>query len=168
MHPLAIAAAAALLATPTAPASVHPEPWQPFRSPGFTAPAGKYCPFEFTVATTKDEEQSRVDARYADGTVHILEIKGALITVFTNTATNTAITRDLSGRGWEEFYPDGKTLKSITVIGPFSIGFRSTDDFPQGYYRLDGLHTITIDPDGTRHMPIAAGPFENLCLPLGE
>ena len=64
-------------------------------------------------------------------------------------------------------HPDGETMRSFTGVGPFGFGFRATDTYPRGYYRFDGLHRITLDPDGTRHLPVAAGTAENICVVLG-
>lgn len=162
----AMAAPPALAASPAPTATggvFHPEPWQPFTAQDFVAPAGKYCTFDLAVEAVEDEEEVRVDARYPDGTVRVYEYRGKLISRFTNLATGESVVRDLSGRGWQELYADGTTSKSFTGIGPFSAGFRAQDRYPQGYYRLDGFHSIDYTPDGIRSMPIAAGPEENLC-----
>ncbi|MCT2584778.1 hypothetical protein [Actinophytocola gossypii] len=157
--------------TATAPAQadegpVGPEPWLPYETTDFVAPAGRYCDFELSVTAVEDEEEYRVVSRYPDGAVRVYEYRGKLITRFTNVATGESVTRDLSGHAWTEMYPDGVTMRSFTGIGPFGFGFRETDPYPRGYYRLDGLHVITIDEDGTRSMPVAAGDAENVCTAL--
>lgn len=144
-----------------------PEPWQPYRATDFVTPAGRSCDFDLSVAAVEDEEEYRVYSRYPDGTPRIYEYRGKLITRFTNLATGEATIRDLSGHAWVEMYPDGQTMKAFSGIGPFSIGFRATDTYPRGYYRLDGLHRITMDPDGTRHMEVAIGDQEDICQTLG-
>lgn len=150
---------AAVAETPT----VGPEPWQPYRSADFVAPAGRYCDFDLSVQAVEDEEEYRVLSRYPDGTERLVEYRGKLITRFTNLATGESAVRDLSGHAWVELYPDGVAMKSFTGAGPFGLGFRATDPYAQGYYRLDGLHQITMDPDTTRHMTIDAGTEENMC-----
>ncbi|HEY7595198.1 MAG TPA: hypothetical protein VH969_18760 [Actinophytocola sp.] len=154
-------------AAETQTASFDPEPWQPFRATNFTAPAGRYCDFDLQVTAVEDEEEVRVDARYPDGAIRLNEYRGKLVSRFTNLATGESVLRDLSGRGFEERYPDGRTLKSFTVIGPFSFGFRDGDGFPKGYYRLSGLHSISLTQTGVRSMAVDAGPEENMCETLG-
>lgn len=147
-------------------ANSGPEPWQPYTATDFVAPAGKYCEFDLEVTAVEDEEQYRIDARYDDGTPRLYEYRGTLVSRFTNLATGESVTRDLSGHGWQEVYPDGASWKSFTGLGPFGFGFRAEDDHPQGYHRFDGLNVITIDQDGTRHLVVAGGPAENLCKTL--
>lgn len=151
--------------TPAA-AGTWPEPWQPYQTENFVTPAGKYCDFELAVTALEDGEEFRVDARYPNGAVRVNEFRGTLITRFTNVATSESTVRDLSGHAWQELYPDGETTMSFTGIGPYGYGFRATDGFPRGYYRFDGLHKITIAPDGTRAMAIDGGPTENICETL--
>jgi hypothetical protein len=150
-----------------APGGVHPGPWQPFRATDFTAPAGRYCDFDLQVTAVQDEEEVRVDARYPDGAIRLNEYRGALVSRFTNLATGESVVRDLSGRGFEERYPDGTTLRSLTGIGPFGFGFRDGDGYPKGYYRLAGLHSVVLTEDGGRTMAVDAGPAENMCETLG-
>lgn len=162
----AMTVALTALAAPAASAEAGPEPWQPYRTTDFVSPAGRSCDYDLDVTAVQDEEEYRVDARHADGSERLVEYRGTLITRFTNLATGESTVRDLSGHAWVELYPDG-TMKSFTGAGPFSIGFRDTDTYARGYYRLDGVHVITMDPDGTRHLTVAAGTQENLCRTLG-
>jgi hypothetical protein len=115
------------------------------------------------VEPVADEEEYRLVARYPDGTPRLYEYRGTLVSRFTNVATGESVVRDISGHAWHEVYPDGETWKSFSVLGPFSAGFRAEDSHEQGYYRLDGVHSITYDRDGTRHLTVAAGEAENFC-----
>lgn len=155
-----LGAAPAQAATPA-----RAEPWQPYRSADFVAPAGKYCTFDLAVEAVADEEEYRVVTRYPDGTERLLEFRGKLVSRFTNAATGESVVRDLSGHGWEGLYPDGVTIKSFSGIGPFGFGFRAEDEYPQGYYRFDGVTVITLDDDGIRSLRIT-GDAENLCATL--
>ncbi|HEV7647800.1 MAG TPA: hypothetical protein VGP26_06550 [Actinophytocola sp.] len=146
---------------------IHPEPWQPFSATSFTAPAGRYCDFALQVTAVQDEEEVRVDARYPDGAIRVNEYRGTLVSRFTNVATGESVLRDLSGRGFEERYPDGLTLESFTVIGPFGFGFGDGDGFAKGYYRLSGLHKVALTRNGVKSMAVDAGPEENMCETLG-
>jgi hypothetical protein len=161
-----VAALALLAGVPaTANASTfHPEPWRTFRSAPFTLPAGQYCAFELHVDIVADEEEIRVDARYPDGTVHVNEYRGKLVVNFVGNGSSAV--RDLSGTGWEEFYPGGVNRKTFTVAGPFGARFKTGDHYPQGYYRFDGFTVITFQPDGTRALPVQQGTRENMCQTL--
>jgi hypothetical protein len=159
------AVVALLLGTGASPAAASPEPWKPYRSEPWTAPAGKYCTFPLRLEIVADQEQVRVDARYPDGSVRVEEYKGLLIVEFVNVDTGERIRRDVSGHAWVTYRPDG-SWESFSGVGPFGHGFRAGDDFPQGYYVLNGVHTITYDVDGTRRMPVAVGTEENVCEPL--
>lgn len=162
---LAVAALAVVLtalgATP-AQAVSGPEPWQPYTATDFVAPEGKYCAFALAVEAIVDEEEFRVVTRYPDGAERVLEYRGELVTRFTNVATGASVVRDLSGHAWLELYPDGQAMKSFSGIGPFGFGFRAEDDYPQGYYRFDGVTLITIAEDGTRTLRYTSTE-ENLC-----
>jgi hypothetical protein len=157
---------AVVLAAGAAPAAATGfEPWKPYRSEPWTAPAGKYCTFPLQLDIVADQEEVRVTARYPDGSVRAEEYRGELIVGFTNVETGERIQRDVSGRGAATYYQDGNTA-SFGGVGPFGIGFRAEDDYPQGYYVLNGVHNITYDKDGTKHMAIAVGPEENVCETL--
>lgn len=167
---VAVATTAALAGGAPATAEAKPtgpEPWQPYRTTDFVTPAGRSCDFDLSVEAVEDEEEYRVYSRYPDGTARVYEYRGKLITRFTNLATGESTIRDLSGHAWVDMYPDGEKMKAFTGVGPFSIGFRDADTYPRGYYRLDGLHRITMDPDGTRHMEVAFGDQEDICQTLG-
>ncbi len=155
----------ALAALALALGIVSPEPWQPYPTAPFVLPAGQYCAFQVNVDVVADEGEIRVDARYPDGAVRVDEFRGKLVVRFVASSGKSA-ERDLSGSGWMELYPDGVTRKSFTGVGPFGARFEARDAYPQGYYRFDGLTVITFDRDGTRHVPFATGPRENLCETL--
>jgi hypothetical protein len=141
-----------------------PEPWEPFEGGDLEFPAGTYCPFELHIRTVEDDEETRVDSRYADGSVHVREYRGKLVVDFVNAATGHTVRRDVSGEGAEEYRPDGST-EVFGGVGPFGIGFEDTD-YPTGYYVLDGVHVVTKDPGGRRHMALDKGFEENMCETL--
>lgn len=153
--PSAASAADATAATPGA--------WRPTRTEPFTAPAGKYCDFPLGVEVVADDEYVRVDSRYPDGATRLEEYKGQLVVDFVDVDSGARIRRDVSGRAWLEYAPDGTTWVSYTTAGPVGFGFRAGDDYPRGYYVLRGVHRITFDPDGTRHMVASRGPVEDVC-----
>lgn len=161
---VALATVAPSAASATTPAdAATPGPWQPTRSEPFTAPAGKYCDFPLGVEIVADDEYVRVDSRYPDGTTHVEEYKGLLVVDFVDVDSGARVRRDVSGRAWLEYAPDGTTWVSYTTAGPVGFGFRAGDDYPRGYYVLRGVHRIAFDPDGTRHMVVSQGSAEDVC-----
>ena len=146
--------------------SEQPEPWQPVTQPAFTVPAGAYCSFSFHYEPDKQHLESRVLSRYPDGGVRSEEFRGLLIGTTTNLDTGASIQRNASGRLIEEFNPDG-SLATYTSHGPVGFGFRAQDNYPQGYYLLNGWHRITFDSAGIRTMTVDQGPEENICETLG-
>ncbi len=142
-----------------------PEPWEPFESQDMTLPGGVYCPFEVHIRVVEDEEETRVDSRFPDGSVHVREYRGKLVVDFVNTVTGDTVRRDVSGEGAEEFRTDG-TTKVSGGVGPFGMGFKTTDAYPAGYYVLDGVHVTAKEPGGRRHMVLDKGSEENMCETL--
>ena len=164
-----LVAVAALLG-PAAPAAAqwrgyHPEPWQPWVQEGWTAPAGRYCSFPLQVVVVSQDIRTRVTARYADGAVRLEEFAGPLTVDFVDAGSGRSMRRDAGGSGVLERRPDGSWLR-YTIIGPAGFGFRPGDAYPLGYYILDGLHVISLDPDGVRSMAVAVGSQENVCHSL--
>lgn len=164
-----LVAVAALLG-PAAPAAAqwrgyHPEPWQPWVQEGWTAAAGRYCPFPLQVVVVSQDIRTRVTARYADGAVRLEEFAGPLTVDFVNVDSGRSVRRDAGGSGVLEHRPDGSWLR-YTIIGPAGFGFRPGDGYPLGYYILDGLHIIALDPAGVRSMAVAVGSQENVCHAL--
>ncbi|CAN5429532.1 hypothetical protein BH11ACT8_BH11ACT8_26900 [soil metagenome] len=164
---LTAAAAALPLTALVAPASAsHAEQWEPVTQPAFTAPAGKYCTFGFSYQPDQQDLEMQVVKRYHDGAVKVVRYRGLLIGTTTNLDTGARITRDSSGDLREVLRRDG-SLKVFGSHGPVGLGFTATDDYPQGYYQLDGFHRVRIAPDGTKTMVVDRGAEENICDTLG-
>ncbi|MGW4460774.1 hypothetical protein [Micromonospora sp. NPDC004704] len=165
---LAIAAVVA----PGVPASAgaggyHPEPWRTWIQEEWTSEPGRYCSFPLGVRVVAQDVRVRVAARHPEGAVRREEFTGPLLVDFVNVDTGQSVRRDAGGSGAAEYRPDGSWTR-YTILGPAGFGFRPGDHYRRGYYILDGLHTITFDPDGTRRMAIAIGRQDSVCHALGD
>ncbi|MEV5765311.1 hypothetical protein AB0L34_12165 [Micromonospora sp. NPDC052213] len=145
----------------------RPEPWRPSIQEEWTGPAGRYCSFPLHVRVVSQDVRVRVLARYATGAVRREEYAGPLTVDFVNTDTGKTVRRDAGGSGLLEYRPDGGWLR-YTIVGPAGFGFRLGDRYPRGYYILDGLHVISIDPAGTRRLTLGIGRQDNVCVALGD
>ncbi|MGW0434341.1 hypothetical protein ACWDV4_17605 [Micromonospora sp. NPDC003197] len=145
----------------------RPEPWRPSVQEEWTAPAGRYCSFPLHVRVVSQDVRVRVLARYATGAVQREEYAGPLTVDFVDVDTGRAVRRDAGGSGLLEYRPDGGWLR-YTIVGPAGFGFRPGDHHPRGYYILDGLHVISIDPTGTRRLTLGIGRQDNVCVALGD
>jgi len=145
----------------------RPEPWRPSVQEEWTAPAGRYCSFPLHVRVVSQDVRVRVLARYADGAIRREEYAGPLTVDFVDTDTGRAVRRDAGGSGLLEYRPDGRWLR-YTIVGPAGFGFRTGDHHPRGYYILDGLHVISIDPAGNRRLTLGLGRQDNVCVALGD
>ncbi|MEV4627312.1 hypothetical protein AB0J90_13570 [Micromonospora sp. NPDC049523] len=156
-------------ATPASagPRGYHPEPWRTWVQQEWTSEAGRYCSFPLGVRVVSQDVRVRVAARYPDGAVRREEFTGPLLVDFVDVHSGRAVRRDAGGSGAAEYRPDGTWIR-YTILGPAGFGFRPGDHYPRGYYILDGLHTITFEPDGTRKMAIAVGRQDNVCRALGD
>lgn len=149
------------------PSGYHPEPWRTWIQEEWTSDAGRYCSFPLGVRVVSQDVRVRVTARHPGGAVWRQEFTGPLVVDFVNVDNGRAVRRDAGGSGAAEYRPDGTWIR-YTILGPAGFGFRPEDHHPRGYYILDGLHTITFEPDGTRRMAIAVGRQDNVCHALGD
>ncbi|OZV74590.1 hypothetical protein CA850_30140 [Micromonospora echinospora] len=145
----------------------RPEPWRPSVQEEWTGPAGRYCSFPLRVRVVSQDVRVRVLARYATGAVRREEYAGPLTVDFVNTDTGRAVRRDVGGAGLLEYRPDGGWLR-YTIVGPAGFDFRPGDQHPRGYYVLDGLHVVSINPAGTRRLTLGIGRQDNVCVALGD
>ncbi|GAB3158814.1 hypothetical protein GCM10027290_62660 [Micromonospora sonneratiae] len=145
----------------------YPEPWRPSIQEDWLGPAGRYCTFPLQVRIVSQDVRVRVLARHTNGTVQLEEYAGPLTVDFVNADTGQAVRRDAGGSGLLEYRPDGTWLR-YTIVGPAGFGFRPEDPYARGYYILDGLHVISIDPSGVRDLTLAVGEQDNVCVALGD
>jgi hypothetical protein len=149
-------AAPAHTGSPAGPVVTRPTPT------GFTLPAGAVCAFAVRV----DFPQHDL-TRYtwnADGRPAFAMESGLMIAEFTNTATDTTVRRDLSGRGYYA-YPDAQTTvlsgtRIVALLGPL--------DTPANQLLFSGggfmsVRVSVVDGTPLRTVVIPSSRQENLC-----
>ena len=164
---VAATTAALLVIAPasTVRAESAPVVWQPLRSEPITVQAGLACTFPLHLEPVIDEEEIATIATFPDGTPRLQAVKGDLRTRFTNLDTGASVERDLDGLGVISYETDGSN--TWYFFGPAAVGFRPTDDYPAGFYALDGFHVIHTEPErANREMRVDAGTEENICNAL--
>lgn len=137
--------------------------WKPFRSQPSTST--DTCPFTLHSDIVKDEEETRVDATYADGSPKIQEFRGPLVLRFTNTSTGASVVRDVSGYALLHFGQDGSSTWFFDGGGSIGVHAGNTAT-PPGSYVLKGTFVLTISADGTRRIDRIHATQENLCTTL--
>ncbi len=142
--------------------------WTRYHQADFSYAAGEACSFGVHAKVVRDREYYKNVAFYSDGTVKIQLFKGPLVVNYKNDATGKTIRKNLSGRAFEEFNPDG-SFSSITVqSGHFGTSLPAGSQPAKGLYRVGGRwSSLTINPDGTRTVVLGPhGTIENLCVEL--
>lgn len=142
--------------------SASPEAWKPVVYEDLDLPAGRYCTYALRSTVERQDVRSRVLDRYPDGAVRYEEFEGPLDVSYTNQDTGRSVQRDIGGRAYVEYRPDG-TYRNYVAVGPVAIGIRPGDAFPQGWWVVDGVHLIEFAADGTRSFGARMGPEENIC-----
>lgn len=162
----AIAGIGSLAITPAASAAgggtAEPQ-WKPYRTKPFTTTGT--CSFAIQGDIVQDEEETRVDATYADGSPKVQEFRGPLVIRFTNTSTGASVVRDVSGYALLRFGQDGSSTWFFDGGGSIGVhtGNRTT---PPGSYILRGTFVLEIAADGTRTIRRLHATQENLCITL--
>ncbi|WP_031508138.1 hypothetical protein [Streptomyces megasporus] len=169
---LAAVCAAGLLPAATAAADgpargPAPEPWEPYVDHGFSVPAGYVCSFPLTSTPLEQDMVKRVLERYPDGAVKREEYKGPLVVEFENTDTGATTVRDISGHAFPKYREDGRYERYV-AFGPVGFGMREGDEFPRGFWVVDGFHVVEFAEDGTRRFSVMEGTQENICEALGD
>jgi hypothetical protein len=162
---VAIAGIGSLAIAPAASAAGgtdHPQ-WKPYRAKPFTNT--DTCSFTVQGDIVEDEEETRVDATYADGSPKVQEFRGPLVIRFTNASTGASVVRDVSGYGRLRVRQDGSS--SWFFDGGASVGVRAGNrTTPPGSYILRGTFALEIASDGTRTIRRIHATQENLCTTL--
>lgn len=156
------------VAAGSADADQSSSPWITYREPDFTVAAGDACTFQVDAHVVSDHEAYRVIETYADGTDKRELWKGLLKIAFTNHDTGTTVTRNVNGRSFIDYRPDG-SFEQITVLsGHFTTSIPPGNDLPPGEYYIGGKGTrMTKSPDGTKTVVLGKnGSAENLCPAL--
>ena len=137
--------------------------WQPYRTQPFDS--SDVCSFTVHGDIVKDEEETRIDAAYPDGSAKVQEFRGPLVIRFTNTGTGASVVRDVSGYALIHFRQDGGSTWFFNGGGSIGVhaGNRAT---PAGSYIVQGTFVVTFAPDGTRDIHLVHARSENLCTTL--
>lgn len=139
--------------------------WKPYRTSGFTAPAGMLCAFPLASEPVLDEERVAVLDTFDDGSPRKEVYMGDLVVKYTNLDTGAAVEVDLSGTAFVEYGADGSYL--MTTIGPVGFGFRPTDGYSAGMWVLDGYHEVYTAPQRAfREIRVDNGTEHNICTDL--
>ena len=149
-------------ATPVIPANSK---WEPYRTSGFTAPAGLLCEFPLASEPLIDEERVAVLDTFDDGSPRKELYMGDLRVRYTNLDTGATVEVDLGGIAFVEYGADGSYV--MTSIGPVGFGFRPTDGYPAGMWTFDGYHQVYTAPQRAyREVLVDHGTEHNVCTDL--
>lgn len=161
----------ATVAAATAATPAHAAPvaagldWKPYRSQPYTVGAGERCAFGVHAEPIVDEERIATVATYPDGSPRQQVITGDLRVRYTNLDTGATVEHDLNGTAFIEYATDGSMTHRY--LGAVAVGFRATDAYPKGIWRLDGYHEVHFGPGGgTREIRVDAGTEHNVCTDL--
>lgn len=139
--------------------------WQPYQSQPYTVAAGERCAFGVHAEPVVDEERIATLTTYPDGSPRQQVITGDLRVRYTNLDSGASVEHDLSGTAFIDYGTDGSMTHRY--LGPVSVGFRATDAYPKGIWRLDGYHEVTFAAGGgVREITVDAGTEHNVCTDL--
>jgi hypothetical protein len=140
--------------------------WEPYRTQGFTSPAGQLCDFTLQSEPIADEEMVATVSRFSDGSPRVQAFRGRLVVRYTNAASGATVDQDLSGHAVVRYFEDGAS--TMYTYGRVGVGFRETDPYPRGMYTLDGFHVVHTAADrDPRDMVLDGGTEHNVCDDLG-
>ncbi|MER7460346.1 hypothetical protein [Micromonospora sp. NPDC126480] len=139
--------------------------WQPYRSQPYTVAAGERCAFAVHAEPVVDEERIATLTSYPDGSPHQQVITGDLRVRYTNLDSGATVEHDLSGTAFIDYGTDGSMTHRY--LGAVAVGFRATDAYPKGIWRLDGYHEVTFAANGgVRQIRVDAGTEHDVCTDL--
>jgi hypothetical protein len=136
--------------------------WQPYRSQPYTYAAGDVCAFPVSVAFPVDREQMRSRTDASGHTIY--EVTGALFTRVTNLDTGASVVRNISGKGFFDYAPDGSF--ALEVQGHAMSGFHAGDTPAHELLVFSGNTVVSFAPDGSRSLTQQQGTAEDLCRTL--
>jgi hypothetical protein len=138
--------------------------WVPYRTQPFDS-ANVCSSFTVHGDIVRDEEETRTDATYADGSPRVEEFRGPLVIAFTNTSNGRSVVRDVSGYALLRFRRDGSSTWFFNGGGSIGVhlGNRTT---PPGSYIVTGRFVLQNAADGTRTIRPIHASVENLCTTL--
>ncbi|MFF3072012.1 hypothetical protein ACFVSN_05295 [Kitasatospora sp. NPDC057904] len=169
-RPLAAAAAlAAALLTVAPTAQAHTggdDGWQPYTSGDEDFPAGALCPFHLLIGVLVEGEETKVAARYPDGSPAEVLWRGPLVLRYTNVDSGRSVDRDQSGKATEYKLPDHSVLWLIPKDSHISARVRAGNPYhAPGDFLFSGGVTLLVHPDGQPQV-LVQHRVENLCETL--
>ncbi|MBV6697685.1 hypothetical protein KV557_11170 [Kitasatospora aureofaciens] len=168
-RPLVVAALAAVLlaAAPAAQARTGDDGgWQPYRSAPEDFPAGALCPFHLYIGILVEGEETKVAARYPDGSPAKVLWRGPLELRYTNLDTGRSVDRDQSGKATLYHLPDGSKLWLIPRTSHISAQVHAGNPYhAPGDFLFSGGVTLLVHPDGQPQV-LEQHQVENLCETL--
>lgn len=158
----AVPAVAAASPSPALPAGLD---WEAYRTQPFTVPAGARCAFPVAGEPVLDEERIATLTTFPDGSPEQQVITGDLRMRYTNLDTGASVEHLLDGTALITYGTDGSMVQRY--VGAAMVGFRSTDPWPVGLWRLDGYHEVRFGPDGgEREILVDGGTEHNICTDI--
>ncbi|MEV7021219.1 hypothetical protein [Kitasatospora sp. NPDC093558] len=163
----ALAAAALLAVAPTAQAHTGDgDGWQPYRSGDEDFAAGALCPFHLHIGVLVEGEETKVAARYPDGSPAKVLWRGPLVLRYTNLDSGRSVDRDQSGKATEYKLPDHSVLWLIPKNSHISARVRAGNPYhAPGDFLFSGGVTLLVHPDGQPQV-LVQHQVENLCETL--
>jgi hypothetical protein len=137
--------------------------WQPYRTQPFDST--DVCSFTIHGDIVKDEEETRIDATFPDGSAKLQQFRGPLVIRFTNTSSGKSVVRDVSGDALIHFRQDGGSTWFFNGGGSIGVHTGNTAT-PAGSYIVHGTFVVTFAADGTRDIHLLHATSENLCTTL--
>jgi len=157
-----------LLALTPALAADHPQVlpgWNPEPFSDFTLPAGTYCPFALKLDILRNDAIGAITKTYPDGSTQEKVLMGPQLIRVSNVETGKSTVTFLDGIQIIDYATDGSI--ELTNLGKNMVGFLAGDDFPAGFYFIDGYHLVDYAPGfASRHMASAIGVETNYCETL--
>lgn len=160
----------ALLPVTSALAHDHPQElpgWEPAPFSSFTLAAGTFCPFTIQVDILRNDAIGAITKSFPDGTPEQQVLMGPQLIRLINVETGRSTETFLDGIQIFDYEGDGSF--TLTNIGKNMVAFLDGDNFPAGFYFVDGYNVVQYTPTGTgysREMLSAIGVQTSYCQTL--
>lgn len=140
--------------------------WEPSTTPPFQLAAGESCDFALQADVVYNDEITRVQERYPDGSPRVVETQGSLGFLFTNLGTGASVQRNTSGTLRATIHEDGGI--DFLFQGNGLAVIRSTNTiYPPGVYVVSGSADYVLHAGGQREFTEVRGTLEDVCQTLG-
>ncbi len=139
--------------------------WQRYYAQPIHDDAGSVCAFAVQGDVVYDKEYYRTLSSYPDGSPKLQEFRGPLYFRYTNESTGKSVVRNLTGRAWFEYRPDGGLVVPWVGHGGITVHV-GNQGYPAGEWVLNGGFTLIVKADHNRTIDQYWGTRENLCHTL--